>query len=124
MVKATTNLRAVNGLLTTPTGTFERSLARLPSNGDRYLLRLYVTGMTERSMEAFDAIKSVCEEHLADRYDLEVVDIYQQPALAKHEQVIAAPTLVKKQPLPLRRLIGDLADKERLLFGLDLSRKI
>ena len=74
--------------------------------------------------EAFDAIKSVCEEHLADRYDLEVVDIYQQPALAKHEQVIAAPTLVKKQPLPLRRLIGDLADKERLLFGLDLSRKI
>jgi circadian clock protein KaiB len=90
---------------------------------ERYVLRLYVTGMTPRSTEAFAAIKTLCEEHLRGRYDLEVIDIYQRPQLAKDEQIIAVPTLVKKLPAPLRRFIGNLSDKERVLLGLDLRRK-
>jgi circadian clock protein KaiB len=74
----------------------------------QYVLRLYVTGMTPRSIRAIDMIKSICEEHLAGRYDLRVIDIYQQPALAKGEQIIATPTLIKKLPTPLRQLVGDL----------------
>jgi circadian clock protein KaiB len=88
-----------------------------------YVLRLYITGMTARSAAAVATIKSICEEHLQGRYDLEVIDIYQYPQLAKDEQIIAAPTLVKKLPQPLRRFIGDLSDKERVLLGLDLRRK-
>jgi circadian clock protein KaiB len=87
---------------------------------ERYLLRLYVTGMTPRSLEAIASIKQICEEHLNGRYDLEVIDIYQHPRLAKDEQIIAVPTLVKELPAPLRRLIGNLSDRERVLFGLDL----
>ena len=86
----------------------------------RYVLRLYVTGMTPRSLEALRTIKELCEEHLQGRYDLEVVDIYQHPRLAKDEQIVAVPTLVKQLPAPLRRLIGNLSDRERVLFGLDL----
>ena len=94
-----------------------------PQHQERYLLRLYVTGLTPRSTEAFAAIKAICEEHLQGNYDLEVIDIYQNPALAKDEQIIAVPTLVKKLPAPLRRLIGNLAAEERVLLGLDLRRK-
>ncbi len=90
---------------------------------ERYVLRLYVTGMTPRSTQAFAAIKALCEEHLQGCYDLEVIDIYQHPQLAKDEQIIAVPTLVKKLPTPLRRLIGDLSDTEKVLLGLDLRRK-
>jgi circadian clock protein KaiB len=90
---------------------------------ERFVLRLYVTGMTPRSTQAVATIKSICEEHLAGRYDLEVIDIYQHPVLARDEQIIAAPTLVKKLPAPLRRLIGDLSDTERVLLGLDLRPK-
>ena len=93
------------------------------SSEERYLLRLYVTGMTPRSTEAFAAIKALCDEHLQGRYDLEVIDIYQHPQLVKDEQILAVPTLVKKLPAPLRRFIGNLSDKERVLLGLDLRRK-
>ncbi len=86
----------------------------------RYLLRLYVTGTTRRSTNAIQNIKRICEGQLAGRYDLEVVDIYQQPSLAQGEQIVAVPTLVKKLPLPVRRLIGDLSDIEHVLMGLDL----
>ena len=86
----------------------------------RYVLRLYVAGVTPRSQEAIRTVTSICEEHLAGRYELEVIDLYQQPTLAKGEQIIAAPTLIKKLPLPLRRLIGDMASQDRLLVGLDL----
>ena len=89
---------------------------------ERYMLRLYVTGMTPRSTEAFASIKAICEEYLQGRYDLEVIDIYEHPQLAKDEQIIAVPTLVKKLPAPLRRFIGNLSDKERVLLGLDLRR--
>lgn len=89
----------------------------------QYVLRLYVTGMTPRSSRAIATIKSICEEHLDGRYDLEVIDIYQHPMLARDEQIVATPTLVKKLPKPLRRFIGDLSDEERVLFGLDLKQK-
>ncbi len=88
-----------------------------------YILRLYVAGINPRSSEAIRAITEICEAHLKGRYDLEVIDIYQQPTLAKGEQIIAAPTLIKKLPVPLRRFIGNLADKERILVGLDLRPK-
>src|ERR1022692_2010113 len=104
------------------TEALEKSVAAPPSE-ERYVLRLYVTGMTPRSTEAFAAIKAICEEHLQGRYDLEVIDIYQHPQLAKDEQIIAVPTLIKKLPVPLRRLIGDLSNVERVLLGLDLRRK-
>jgi circadian clock protein KaiB len=87
---------------------------------EHYILRLYVTGLTQNSRKAIANIKKICEEHLHGRYDLEVVDIYQQPILAKGEQILAAPTLVKKLPLPLRRFIGDMSNTERILVGLDL----
>jgi circadian clock protein KaiB len=95
--------------------------AREPS-AERYVLRLYVTGMTPRSTRAVENVRTICEEHLKGRYDLEVIDIYQQPTLAKGDQILAAPTLIKKLPLPLRRVIGDLSSTERVLVGLDLRR--
>ncbi len=88
----------------------------------KFILKLYITGLTPRSQQALRNIEKVCRERLGDRYTLEVIDIYQQPWLAKDEQIIAAPTLVKKLPLPLRRLIGDLSQEDRILLGLDLKR--
>lgn len=89
----------------------------------RYVLRLYVAGLTPRSQEAIRTVTGICEEHLAGRYELEVIDIYQHPVLAKGEQIIAAPTLIKRLPLPLRRLIGSMVDKDKVLVGLDLRQK-
>lgn len=88
----------------------------------RYVLRLYITGTTSRSTKAIVNIRKICEEHLQGRYDLEVVDISQSPTLAEGEQIIAAPTLIKKLPLPLRRFIGDMSQTERILLGLDLRK--
>ena len=90
-----------------------------PKNKE-YVLRLYIAGTSSRSMRAVANIKEICESSLKNRYDLEVIDIYQQPVLTKGEQIIAAPTLVKKLPLPLRKFIGDMSDTERILVGLDL----
>jgi circadian clock protein KaiB len=87
-----------------------------------YVLKLYITGTTPSSMKAIVNIRKICEEHLHGRYDLEVVDISQRPMLAEGEQIIAAPTLIKKLPLPLRRFIGDLSQTERILLGLDLRK--
>ncbi len=88
----------------------------------QYVLRLYVSGMTPRSTRAVENVRKVCEEYLAGRYELEVVDIYQQPSLARDRQIIAAPTLIKEMPLPLRRIIGDLSSTERVLIGLDIRQ--
>ena len=77
--------------------------------------------MTPRSARAIANIKEICEEHLKGRYALEVIDIYQRPVLTRGDQIVAVPTLLKKLPLPLRRLIGDLSDRERVLIGLDLK---
>jgi circadian clock protein KaiB len=89
---------------------------------ERYVLRLYVTGMTSRSARAVKNLQAICDEYLEGRYDLEVIDIYQQPVLVKGEQIIAAPTLVKTLPLPMRRIIGDMSNRQRVLLGLDLVR--
>jgi circadian clock protein KaiB len=89
----------------------------------RHLLRLYVTGTTAGSTRAIQQVRKVCEEHLHGRYDLEVIDIYQLPSLAKHDQIIATPTLIKVLPAPLRRLIGDLSDVNRVLFGMDIREQ-
>ncbi len=86
---------------------------------EKYILRLYVTGMTSKSQQAIRNIKKICEEHL-EGYDLEVIDIYRNPVLAKGDQIIAAPTLIKKIPLPIRKFIGDMSETEKILMGLDL----
>ncbi len=86
----------------------------------RYLLRLYVTGATPASRRAIENARALCREHLAGRFRLEVFDIYQMPALARDHQIVAAPTLVKVLPSPLRRFVGDLSRSEKVLFGLDL----
>lgn len=103
------------------TKKFEAALGKM--SAAKYLLRLYVTGMTPQSVQAISNVKKVCEEHLLGRYDLEVIDIYQNPVLARGEQIIAAPTLIRKLPLPLRRIIGNMSNVERVLVGLDLRQK-
>lgn len=106
----------------------EENLAELESDiadrlSARYVLRLYVAGFTPRSAAAIASVKKTCEEHLRGRYELEVVNLYDIPTLAKGEQIIAVPTLIKKLPFPLRRVIGDMADTNKLLVGLDLTEK-
>ena len=88
-----------------------------------YVLRLYIAGMTPQSMRAIANVKKICEEYLQGRYELEVVDLYQQPQLAQGEQIIAVPTLIRKLPPPLRRIIGDMSNTERVLVGLDLHKQ-
>lgn len=88
---------------------------------ERYVLRLFVTGATVRSQRAIANMRKICEEELEGRYDLEVIDIYQNPGATRAHQVIATPTLVKVLPEPLRRIIGDLSNRERVLSGLNLS---
>jgi circadian clock protein KaiB len=102
-------------------GEFEKLLKTPPEKG-KYILKLYVAGMTPRSKAAIENIKKIAAEHLEGNYELEIIDLYQQPVLAKGEQIIAAPTLIKKLPRPLRRLVGDLSDEERILVGLDLRK--
>ena len=87
---------------------------------ERYVLRLYITGTTPHAVRAIVNIRKICEEHLQGRYELEIVDIAQHPTLAEGEQIIAAPTLIKKLPLPLRRFIGDMSHTDKILLGLDL----
>jgi len=89
----------------------------------KYVLRLYISGSTSKSSQAVENIKRVCEQHLKNRYHLEVIDIYQQAHLARDEQIVAVPTLIKRLPPPLRRLIGDMSDLKKVLFGLDLRMR-
>jgi circadian clock protein KaiB len=89
----------------------------------KYVLRLYVAGMGPKSVQAIDNIKRICEEYLPSKYQLEVVDIYQYPIFAKDCQIVAAPTLIKELPPPLRKLIGSMTDTERVLVGIDLKFK-
>jgi circadian clock protein KaiB len=87
---------------------------------ERYVLRLYVTGLTSRSTRAITTVRDICERHLQGRYDLEIIDVYQQPGRISADQVVAIPTLVKSQPAPIRYVVGDMTDQQRLLFGLGL----
>ena len=86
-------------------------------------LRLYVAGQTPRSLAAFSNLKTICEEHLKGEYHIEIVDLLQNPKLAKGDQILAIPTLVRKLPQPIKKIIGDLSDTERVLVGLDLRPK-
>ena len=92
------------------------------SSKEKYILRLYITGTTDRSVIALANLKKICEEYLEGQYELEVIDLYQMPGLAKDDQIIAAPTLIKKLPLPFRRIIGDMSNAEKVLMGLDLKK--
>jgi circadian clock protein KaiB len=105
----------------TSTETFEQALTELDQA--QYVLRLYVTGMTPKSTRTIATVRKLCEKHLPGRFDLDVIDIYQQLKLAKGEQIIATPTLVKKLPLPIRKLIGDMSDTEKFLVGIGLKPK-
>jgi len=87
---------------------------------DNYQLRLYVAGQTPKSVKAFANLKKICEEHLKGRYTIEVIDLVKNPKLAGGDQILAIPTLVRKLPEPIKKIIGDLSDKERVLVGLDL----
>ena len=100
-----------------------RRLADLPdgpAGGDRWELRLYVAGQTPRSITAFANLRRICEEHLSGRYSIEIVDLMEQPQLARGEQIVAIPTLVRKLPPPIRKIVGDLSNTERTLIGLQV----
>ena len=87
---------------------------------DQWNLRLYTAGQTERSLKAFENLKKLCEDHLPGQYTVEVIDLLKDPALARGDQIIAVPTLVRRLPKPVRKIIGDLSNTERVLVGLDL----
>ena len=89
-----------------------------------YILRLYITGSTPKSTRAVHNLMKMCQEHLAGHYELEVIDIYQQPGLAQVEDIIAVPTLVKKRPLPVRKVLGDLSNTQKLVTGLGLPPRL
>jgi len=103
------------------TAAFEAAAGR--SQSEQYVLRLYIAGTTDASSRSVETLRAICEEHLKGRYELLVVDVFQQPTLAKDEQIIAVPTLIKKLPAPLRRIVGDLSNEQRVLVGLDLKPK-
>ncbi len=94
--------------------------ARKSTSSEKWILRLYVAGKTPRCEAAEDNLRQVCEQHLAGRYSIEIVDLVQHPTLAHGDQILAVPTLVRKLPTPVRRIIGDLSNTERVLVGLDL----
>jgi circadian clock protein KaiB len=105
------------------TKDFEAAVKRKGLKRAKYILRLYITGSTSRSLKAVHNLKKLCEEHLSNDYDLEVIDIYKDPEAARKEQIIAAPTLVKKLPQPIRKFVGDLSDTQKILVGLDIYKR-
>ena len=111
--------KKIDGHKPSATESMEQALARQAK--EKYVLKLYITGMTPRSQIALRNIKKIMRDNFGDNYELEVIDIYQQPTLAKDDQIIAVPTLIKKLPAPLRRLIGDLSQEDRIILGLDLK---
>lgn len=114
--------------MSTPTGTKAMAMKRKPgkAGGERILwdLRLYVAGQTPKSVAAFANLKRICEEHLKGQYRIEVIDLLQQPQLAKGDQILAIPTLVRKLPEPIKKIIGDLSNEARVLVGLDLRPQV
>lgn len=103
------------------TKAFEQALEE--ADDKIYVLRLYVSGLTPNSQRAVKNVHKICNKHLKGRYHLEIIDIYQQPDLAREGLIIAAPTLIKELPLPLRKFIGDMSKTERILVGLDIRKK-
>lgn len=93
-----------------------------PVQSDRFVLRLYIAGQTPKCVRAFTNLKQICEEHLANRYRIEIIDLLENPQLARGDQILAVPTLVRQLPEPVKKIIGDLSNIERVLVGLDLRR--
>lgn len=113
----------LKGRLRTATAAFEKALTVSPIRRAKYILRLYVTGSSGRSLKAVSNLKKICEEHFPNDYDLEVIDIYENPSAAREEQIIAAPTLVRQLPKPLRKFVGDLSNTQKILVGLDIYKR-
>ena len=105
---------------THPTRQAPRKTTPAAATPDVYLLRLYVAGQTPRSLTAFANLKKICEEHLEGRYAIQIIDLLENPKLAQGDQILAIPTLVRKLPEPVRKIIGDLSNTEKVLVGLDL----
>ncbi len=108
--------------LVSATERFEEALNRKATRRAEYILILYVTGSTPRSLKAISNLKRFCEEHFPDDYELEIIDIYKNPEAVRAENIIAAPTLIKKLPAPLRRFVGDLSNRQKLLVGMGLYK--
>jgi circadian clock protein KaiB len=106
-----------------PTQPKVKRVPRKKQTSDCYILKLYVAGQSPKSVNAIANLKKICEENLQGRYELDVIDLYQHPQLAEGEQIIAIPTLIRKLPLPLRHIIGDMSNTERVLVGLDIRKK-
>jgi circadian clock protein KaiB len=102
--------------------TSRRKKSPAKAKRDKWILRLYVAGQTAKAVSAFSNLKSVCEEKLKGNYTIEVIDLLKRPQLGRDDQILAIPTLVRKLPVPMRRIIGDLSNTERLLIGLDLKK--
>jgi len=105
------------------TEAFEEAIKGKALKRAKYILRLYVTGSTGRSMKAVYNLRKICEEHLSDDYELEVIDIYKHPEAAREAQIVAAPTLVKRLPEPIRKFVGDLSNTQKVLVGLDIYKR-
>jgi circadian clock protein KaiB len=105
------------------TEAFEDAIKPKALKRAKYILRLYVTGSSGKSLRAVHNLKKFCEEHLPNDYDLEVIDIYKDPEAAREAQIIAAPTLVKKLPQPIRKFVGDLSNTQKILIGLDIYKR-
>ena len=105
------------------TEAFEEAIKRQALKRAKYILRLYVTGSTGKSLRAVHNLRKLCDEHLPNDYDLEVIDIYKDPEAAREAQIIAAPTLVKKLPEPIRKFVGDLSNTQKILVGLDIYKR-
>jgi circadian clock protein KaiB len=115
--------RPLKSKLRDATEAFEETLKETAIKRAKYILRLYVTGSSHRSLRAVYNLKKICEEYFPDDYDLEVIDIYKDPAAAREEQIIAAPTLVKKLPRPIRKFVGDMSNTQKILVGLELYKQ-
>ena len=115
--------RPLKTKLRNATEAFEDALKVAALRRAKYILRLYVIGSSPRSLKAIYNLKKICEEHFPNDYDLEVIDIYENPSAAREEQIIAAPTLVKRLPSPLRKFVGDLSNTQKILVGLDIYKR-
>lgn len=115
--------RSLTTRLRSTTEAFEEAIKGGALKRAKYILRLYVTGSTGRSLKAVYNLRKFCEQHLSDEYELEVVDIYKDPDAAREAQIVAAPTLVKRLPLPIRKFVGDLSNTQKILVGLDIYKR-
>ena len=115
--------KPLRGKLRNATEAFEAALKGDTLRKAKYIFRLYITGSSVRSLRAVHNLKKLCEEYLSDDYDLEVIDIYENPAAARDEQIVAAPTLVKQLPQPIRKFVGDLSNTQKILVGLDIYER-